>query len=130
MNEEECNKVINFLYFLKECSGRLNEIKGVSEKEYLLEEYFISNATHEELQAYYVLVKNNFSLSTLKERIKLSSEDFTKLIVSLTKKGICTTYWNLEEMSEDVKEALTLREELSEKLLSYSPKEKRKIIII
>ena len=122
--------MINFLYFLKECSGRLNEIKGVSEKEYLLEEYFISNATHEELRAYYVLVKNNFSLSTLKERIKLSSEDFTKLIVSLTKKGICTTYWNLEEMSEDVKEALTLREELSEKLLSYSPKEKRKIIII
>lgn len=52
MSKEECKKLLNLFCFLRQRSRHLNAIKGT--KAYYSEENFISQATHKEMQAYYV----------------------------------------------------------------------------
>lgn len=59
MSKEECKKLLNLFYFLQQRSKYLETIKGT--KSYYLEENFISQATHLEMQAYYICLTNGIN---------------------------------------------------------------------
>lgn len=136
MNEAECTRILNLFTFLRERSKHFSELRKhpEAEAEYLLEENFLQCATHQEMQAYYVLATNGFSIPIMAKRMNLyeNKDTFHKLLVSLVKKGIPIKSWNMESkaISEDMKDALYERYLLSEKLLSFSEVKKKSICII
>lgn len=56
MTEDECKKIIHLFQFLSKRKEYLTGIKDIRRNNYLLEEYFISHATHQEMQMFYFLM--------------------------------------------------------------------------
>ena len=128
MNKIECQKMIRLFAFLTERAYYLNKTRLFSEKDYLLEENFISTATHREMQAYYIMLKRFSSFNAFKN-LCTSIEDYHELVFSLIKKGIPFPQTNDDcSLNSTIQKACCVRENLAQQLLLLDENSRKRIV--
>ena len=125
MTEDECQRIINLFRFLQ---MRLNELKESSSEDVLLEKNLLSHATIDELRAYFVLVRANFSTLALAKTYGAKTyQDFCNIIIPLIRKGLPLNKWKIPQakMTQDLVEAIAARTALAAELMSIASDRKK-----
>ena len=86
MTEEECKKIIHLFQFLSKRKEYLTGIKDIRRNNYLLEEYFISHATHQEMQMFYFLMCD-MRVGEIAKKINMPFSEASILYANALSKG-------------------------------------------
>lgn len=120
MDESECSRMLNMFHFLEARAEHLRSLRETSEAGWLLEEYFLSHATCQEMRVYYILTVNDFSMAALKKSCVLGN-NLRTILISLIKKGL-PLFGDLAEYAQSeerlVLNALRERDSLTRELMS------------
>ena len=123
MDESECSRMLNMFHFLEARAEHLRSLRETSEAGWLLEEYFLSHATCQEMRVYYILTVNDFSMAALKKSCVLGN-NLRTILISLIKKGL-PLFGDLAEYAQSeerlVLNALRERGSLTRELMSVNP---------
>lgn len=129
MNESECEKMLALFRFLGKRGEHLENVRGISRVEYLLEEYFLSHADHTEAQAYYFLVKSGFAFDALKPMFDLTGPQYRLLLASMVAKGLpLSTNISKVRLSSELMTAIIERKALVDRLVKADKKKQREFI--
>lgn len=88
MDSNECDRMINLFQFLNKRAGYLELLKKTTPNDYILEEYFLANATHREMQVYYLWVTSDFSKDKVMRIFNVSEHNFIDFMRPMIEKGM------------------------------------------